>query len=221
MTYSVIIPTLWRCNLEEFYKTLQIFGGEPQIKEIILIDNDITFKQTIKYNILNISPKIKYYPQDENIYVNPAWNLGVSKSCGEHLMIVNDDFHITSKKTLKNIIKTHQNNKDISNSIYGISTSCYIEEPTSPEIIITDNEGRGTGWGCFFIIARDKWINIPHELKIWFGDDYITKHIKKSGGEVYTFKNIKASPFSQTVSSQTFNSIIENDRIIYMDKYDN
>lgn len=61
MTYSVIIPTLWRCNLEEFYKTLQIFGGEPQIKEIILIDNDITFKQTIKQNILNLTPKLKYY----------------------------------------------------------------------------------------------------------------------------------------------------------------
>jgi hypothetical protein len=58
MTYSVIIPTLWRCNLLEFYKTLQIFSGEPQIKEIILIDNDITFEQTIKSNILNISPKI-------------------------------------------------------------------------------------------------------------------------------------------------------------------
>ena len=63
MTYSVIIPTLWRCNLEDFYNTLRIFCGEPQIKEIILIDNDITFKQTIKQNILNISYKIKYYPQ--------------------------------------------------------------------------------------------------------------------------------------------------------------
>ena len=113
MTYSVIIPTLWRCNLEDFYNTLRIFCGEPQIKEIILIDNDITFKQTIKQNILNISYKIKYYPQQENIYVNPSWNLGVSKSSGEHLMIVNDDFHITSKKTLKNILKTHQDNKDI------------------------------------------------------------------------------------------------------------
>ncbi len=221
MTYSVIIPTLWRCNLEEFYKTLQIFGGEPQIKEIILIDNDITFKHKTKNDILNITPKLKHYPQQENIYVNPAWNLGVSKSGGEHLMIINDDFHITSKKTLKNIIKTHQNNKDIYTSIYGISTSCYIEEPTSNKIYLTDNEGRGTGWGCFFILHRYTWTDIPNELKIWFGDDYITKHIKKSGGKVYTFKNIKASPFSQTVSLQTFNPIMENDRIIYMDKYDN
>jgi hypothetical protein len=82
MTYSVIIPTLWKCNLENFYKTMLIFCGEPQIKEIILIDNDITFKQTIKSNILNLSPKIKYYPQDENIYVNPAWNLGESEARG-------------------------------------------------------------------------------------------------------------------------------------------
>ena len=135
-------------------------------------------------------------------------------------MIVNDDFHITSKKTLKNIIKTHQDNKDILNSIYGIATSCYIEEPTSHKIYLTDNEGRGTGWGCFFILHTDTWTDIPNELKIWFGDDYITKHVLRNGGKVYTFKNIHAYPFSQTVSLQIFNPIMENDRIIYMEKYD-
>lgn len=34
MNYSVIIPTLWRCNLENFYKTLKIFGDNNQIKYI-------------------------------------------------------------------------------------------------------------------------------------------------------------------------------------------
>ena len=133
---------------------------------------------------------------------------------------MNDDFYITSNHNITSLITSHHNHINKAVSIYGISTSCYIEEPTSNEIYLTDNEGRGTGWGCFFIIPRDKWVNIPNELKIWFGDDYITKHIKKSGGEVYTFKNIKASPFSQTLSSQTFNSILDNDTKIYMEKYD-
>lgn len=212
MNYSVIIPTLWRCNLENFYKTLKIFENNNQIKEIILIDNDISFKHKIKQNILNLTSKLKYYSEDENIYVNPAWNLGVSKSYGEHLIIVNDDFHITSKKILNNIIKTHQDNKNILNSVYGISTSCYIEEPTSNKIYLTDNEGRGIGWGCFFILHKDTWIDIPNELKIWFGDDFITKHIIKNGGVIYSFKNIVAYPFSQTVSLQIFNEVIENDR---------
>lgn len=211
MNYSVIIPTLWRCNLENFYKTLKIFGDNNQIKEIILIDNDISFNHKTKDDILKIIPKLKYYPQDENIYVNPAWNLGVSESSGEYLMIVNDDFHITSKKILNNITKTHINHKDILSSIYGISTSCYIEEPTSNKIYVTDNEGRGTGWGCFFILHRDIWVDIPNELKIWFGDDFITKHVIKNGGIVYTFKNIVAHPFSQTVSLQIFNKVMEND----------
>ena len=48
MTYSVIIPTMWRSNLENFYKTLKIFDEENQIKEIIIIDNDITLKNKIK-----------------------------------------------------------------------------------------------------------------------------------------------------------------------------
>lgn len=219
MTYSVIIPTMWKSNLDKFYDTLQNFCEDDTIKEIILIDNDITFEHLTKSKILALS-KIKYYPQENNIYVNPAWNLGVLEALGKHLMIVNDDFHITSKKTLKNIIKTHQDNKDIYTSIYGISTSCYIEEPTSNKIYLTDNEGRGTGWGCFFILHRYTWTDIPNELKIWFGDDYLTKHVLSNGGKVYTFKNIKASPFSQTISSQTFNNILDNDTKIYMEKYD-
>lgn len=219
MTYSVIVPTLWKSNLDKFYETLQNFCEDDRVKEIILIDNDIAFKHSTKSKILELS-KLKYYPQEENIYVNQAWNLGALESHGKHLMIVNDDFHITSKKTLKNIIKTHQDNKDIYTSIYGISTSCYIEEPTSNKIYLTDNEGRGTGWGCFFILHRYTWTDIPNELKIWFGDDYLTKHVLSNGGKVYTFKNIKASPFSQTLSSQTFNSIIDNDTKIYFEKYD-
>lgn len=220
MTYSVIIPTMWRCNLEDFFKTLQVFDQEEQVKEIILIDNDIKFKHKTKEDILNIISKLKYYPQDENIYVNPAWNLGVTKSYGEYLMIVNDDFHITSKKVFKDIIKTHITHKNISNSIYGIGTSCYIEEPSSSEIYLTDNEGKGIGWGCFFILHKQTWVDIPEDLLIWFGDDFITRHVIKSGGMVYTFKNIKAYPSSQTVSLQIFNSEIENDRTIFFEKYD-
>jgi hypothetical protein len=220
MTYSVVVPTLWKSNLEKFYSTLQNFCEDDRVIEIILIDNDITFEHPIKSKILSLS-KLKYYPQEENIYVNPSWNLGVRKSIGVYIIHMNDDFYITSNHNITSLITSHHHHINKVVSIYGISTSCYIEEPTSPEIIITDNEGRGTGWGCFFIIARDKWVSIPHELKIWFGDDYITKYVIRNGGKVYTFKNIKASPFSQTVSLQTFNPIMENDRIIYMDKYDN
>ena len=219
MTYSVIVPTLWKSNLDKFYDTLQNFCEDDRVKEIILIDNDITFEHSIKSKILALS-KLKYYPQEENIYVNPAWNLGVNKSIGVYIIHMNDDFYVTSNHNITSLITSHHNHINKAVSIYGISTSCYIEEPTSNEIYLTDNEGRGTGWGCFFIIPRDKWVNIPNELKIWFGDDYITKHIKKSGGKVYTFKNIKASPFSQTLSSSTFNSILDNDTKIYMEKYD-
>jgi hypothetical protein len=220
MTYSVIIPTMWRCNLEDFYKTLQVLNNENQIIEIVLIDNDIFFKHKIKDIILNNISKLKYFPQEKNIYVNPAWNLGVSKSCGEHIIIVNDDFHIKSKKTLKNIIKTHITHGSISNSIYGIATSCYIEKPTSNKIYLTDNEGRGTGWGCFFILHKNTWVNIPEDLLIWFGDDFLTRHVIKTGGTVYTFKNINAYPYSQTVSLQIFNPEIENDRKVFFEKYD-
>ena len=91
---------------------------------------------------------------------------------------MNDYFFVTPN--IISLLDSHNGHEDKENSIFGISTSCYIEEPTSSDILVTDNEGRGTGWGCFFILRKDKWSDIPNELKISFGDDFITKHILKT-----------------------------------------
>jgi len=218
MNYSVIVPTLWKSDLEKFYETLQILCGDERVIEVVLIDNDIKFEHPFKSKIILLK-KLKYYPQMDNIFVNPAWNLGVKKSHGDYLIIMNDDFFVTPN--IISLLDSHNNHENIENSIFGISTSCYIEEPTSSDILVTDNEGIGTGWGCFFILRKDKWSDIPNELKIWFGDDFITKHILKNNGKVYTFKNIKASSFSQITSLQMFNDVTENDKQIFFEKYNN
>ena len=37
MTYSLVIPTLWKSNLDKFYDTLQNFCEDDIVKEIIYL----------------------------------------------------------------------------------------------------------------------------------------------------------------------------------------
>jgi len=57
----------------------------PKINEIIIINNDPSYKipTYFKHN------KIKILTQKENIFVNPAWNLGVSVAKNENIIIAN------------------------------------------------------------------------------------------------------------------------------------
>ena len=51
--YSVIIPTLWKQNIDLFKEVLIDLGSNDDVKEIILIDNDPAFDSKVKQEVLN------------------------------------------------------------------------------------------------------------------------------------------------------------------------
>ena len=137
------------------------------------------------------------------MYVNPSWNYGVKKSKSDYIMLVNDDI----------IFDTNLLNKiDIpENTIFGIHESCY-KLSENKEIIITNAHGRTYGFGCLMIFQKKYYINIPEELKIWFGDDFlfnVIKHKKYINGI-----NIKTI-MSSTSSMPEFRSVINSDIDFY------
>ena len=87
--YSVIIPTLWKQNTDLFKEVLVDLGSIDDVKEIILIDNDPAFDSNIKQEVLNTTSKLIHLQMQENIFVNPAWNLGVKHSTQPYLVILN------------------------------------------------------------------------------------------------------------------------------------
>jgi len=216
--YSVIIPTIWKQNLNNFREVLEDLNASPDVREIILIDNAPSANS--KTILAGIS-KIQYMPMEQNIYVNPSWNLGVSAANSEYVMILNDD--VWTNPSLSKIIETHKTHEDKNNGIYGFSTSCFLCKesiqtvPTEP-VYFVSNEGRGTGWGCMFLFKRDMWVDIPDELKIWFGDDYITQQFMKRNQTVYSIKNVCVTEWSVTTRLPEFSSIMENDRQLYFSK---
>lgn len=161
--FSVIIPTMWYSD--KIHRLLGNLEQSPLVGEIILIDNN-KLKRPAQ---INDTEKIRIIEQEQNIYVNPSWNLGVELSNFNNICISNDDL-IWDVQVLPLILD------NIEIGVIGQSCSNYDRNPEfQPKIEpITKREW---GWGCCFFIHKSKWIPIPSELKIACGDDFLISKI--------------------------------------------
>lgn len=163
------MPTMWRNN-----KTIRLLDSlnlDPNISEIILIDNDVKSK-----NIdLSKFSKVKYIPQTENIYVNPAWNLGISLCKSEIICISNDDIYFDSNVVTQFVLDNSQDLGSFGLNMHtrngsSIGNISKKELMTRSEI---SNAIVGSGFGMLMFVKKSNWKPIPEELKIWYGDNWI------------------------------------------------
>lgn len=159
--FSVIIPTMWKS--EWIYTSISQLEEHPEVGEIILIDNSSQRKE------LNKS-KINYIYEGVNTYVNPAWNKGVRLAKYENLCIANDDLAFDTN--VFDWIKPY-----MSLGVIGMDVSNYDKWNVEFQPVIKRMEGRDWGWGCLFFIQKKNWIDIPDDLLIACGDDWLLKHI--------------------------------------------
>ena len=206
MGISVIIPTMWRSK-----KTVQLLNDlydSKYVHEIIIIDNDVAAKNV---NLDQYTDKVKYYPQVENIYVNPAWNLGVSLANNDLLCICNDDINFNVNDYIKFILP------HISKlGIFGSNIRPYHK--VTQDLLYKINDDRITkaalatqGFGMLLFLNKKNWIDIPNSLKIWFGDDWLT-NIHENIYSVNMVKTINADKHT-TASSPELKKILKQDRI--------
>jgi len=192
--FSIIIPTMWRSDL--IHRMLPVYEKSKFVGEIIIIDND-----PLKTPNLSGFTKVRHYTNGENIYVNPAWNWGASLA-KYNLIIANDDIVVDIDCVLKLIL-------DSDFDVVGIRLK-------------TDGNGiriqqitafPANSYGCFMYVKN--YINIPEQLKIWYGDKILFYNNKKRGMLVNS--GIQTNP-STTINSDVNlfrNRIGQNDRIEY------
>jgi hypothetical protein len=188
---------MWCSNL--ILKLLDVLNDNPMVGEIILIDNDSSKRPP------QITPtsKLRIIEQEQNIYVNPAWNLGVQLSNYENICISNDDL-VWDVNVLPLILE------NIGLGIIGQGTSNYFEGET--ELSITPITERNWGWGCCFFLEKRNWKPIPSQFLIACGDEYLISKIPSyqiSGTPIET----EPHPWSvsRTTSKNEFYDIQEND----------
>lgn len=196
MKFSVIIPTLWKSD--KIYNLLNNLNNVESVGEIILIDNNKQFHNNFKESLsklLLIQPK-------ENLYVNPSWNLGIKVSNNDLICVCNDDIDFNT-----NIFQYILENKETL-GIVGQCEENYKNDFSDPYELEETNT-RFWGWGCLFFINKKDWIEIPDQLKIWCGDDFI---FHKNNTKKYIIKNFSIKTNMSTSSdSQEFESVRNND----------
>lgn len=170
--FSVVIPTMWYSP--QIHRNLPNLNDCDEVGEIILIDNNPSLKPQ---NLGNYE-KLKYLPQDGNIFVNPAWNLGVRESVYKYICISNDDIFFNTD--IFNWIQPHMDK-----GVIGMWTGNYYGENVDKPYEIQPIGGRPWGWGCLLFIEKDNWVEIDERLKIACGDDWLIHHVKGGGYQIH------------------------------------
>ncbi len=219
---SVIIPTMWRA--QHIHKMLPMLNLNPVIGEIILVDND---PHRANHAQLTLIDKLVYLPQTENIYVNPAWNLGVKTAKYDKFMFLNDDC-LMNLNCMFDIYKAITPDKgllgfsELSYCGFAIEIFNTVKESGMGDYI-TIEESYGTNelsgmphfsYGSVMFCHRDSYYEIPEEFKIYYGDLFLYRLNMKNGKSNYVIEDgLIFTKMSTTVS--LVNPQIEKERELF------
>ena len=198
--FTVIIPTLWRSNFT--IDLLTSYENCTYVDEILVIDNAVAARSQIDFSSFK---KLRILEQKENIYVNPAWNLGVKEAKNELIAISNDDILYNPDPVFKFVSEASDW------GAIGMSPSNY--KTSGSEMRLEPGDAIGGGWGCLIFVHKSEWIEIPEDIKIWYGDNWISTSFKKQNKRVFklhTSEMIKTK-MSTSCGIPSLNPVIKND----------
>ena len=209
---SAIIPTLWKAK--DFTDHLvDVLVEDISVGEIIIIDNAPT-------DFFYDNKKVVTLKQEENLYVNPSWNLGVEESDYDKFIIFNDDI-IIPYNFVSQLEKLLTPNK----GIIGIDAPSVINvnKFDGKNITFLDREielksivDRDWGFGIVMAGHRNSYYKIPENLRIWYGDDYLTQMNSEQGRINYVIYDIPIfTKMSATSDLEEFNEIKNVDTLMY------
>jgi hypothetical protein len=174
--YSVVALTMWKC--ERFRETLIELNNHELVGEIILIDNSES-----EVEPLNLS-KLKHIKEEKNTYINPAWNKGVSLAKYDKLLVLNDDLWFNW-----NIFSILESYVTEEVGLIGMAEENF--DNPSDEFGLEPINHRNGGFACAFFIHKKNWIDIPFEMKLWGGDDWLFVKNRENGKQNYKIVGFK------------------------------
>lgn len=170
--FTVIIPTIWRgAKLPDLLKKMYECG---QIGEVILINNAKDKTPNFERH-----EKLIYVEPNQNIFVNPAWNMGVRLAKYDYIINTQDDllFEVNDLVGFINYVEQSGFNlKDL--GIIGMHFDNFeLKESSEMELVNFEN-GKGAGWACCLIYHKENWKPIPENIKIYFGDNFLQMSVR-------------------------------------------
>ena len=211
--FSVIITTL--LIRDDILKTLVDTISEEEIEKEIIIINNNTEKQ-ISFD----NSKVTVYNQETNLYVNKSWNLGISLAKNALFALLNDDI-VVGKDFFKTISETVWL-QDSQVGLIGMGNYINFEngeddlsipEKNSNTIFSAKTDTTLLGdWGICIIGKKDDYYQIPEELNILFGDNYlIEKNIQAEKNIISIFDLPIKHIHSLSTKGEVYNEILIKD----------
>jgi GT2 family glycosyltransferase len=193
---TFIIPTLWRSD--KIRATIDsVIRSDRKDVELIIIDN-------LNSDFSTRDPRITVIRVRKNIFVNPAWNMGVTLAKNEYICILNDDISLNVDCLLNNFEKLKETDPDF--GIIGLHENNIVGPINSDNDILELEEldCRTFGFGCMMILKKSNYVHIPNEFKVFFGDDYLYFYNKDlKGRKIYQITGLK-TPGEVSVTSKSF-----------------
>lgn len=210
---SVIIPTLQK-DIETLNNLVSRLVVDDVVKEVLIIDNSLKGYSFENKKVRVIIPK-------ENLFVNPSWNLGVREAQNEYICLANDDIGIPNNfctKVLENFSDdfgvigmdnayvTNTRNKD-NKVVIDINK---VELNDSREVNFKPVKYRTHNFGIMMFFKKENYVEIPEDLKIFYGDDWVIYQARKkgkynqvcTGQEIYHLGSLSSNKFTGLVNEE-------------------
>lgn len=196
---SVIIPTMWKC--EFFPNFLSDLVLSELINEVIIIDNDPQSATELPNN-----PKITLLNFGRNIFVNPAWNVGVSYSTSPIVCLANDDI-IFDLRVFDKIAEQMQ----CHHGLYGLKVNHQTDGDLRFDPYFADDL---FGYGQLMFVWKKNWIDIPPNINVYYGDNFLFDTQISQSRTNYLIKNLLYwTPYAQTTTN--FHSFLNRETVEY------
>ena len=198
--FTIVIPTLQRSPL--LPELVVELAASPQVHEILVINNaghPADFGLA-KCRVINLP---------ENIFVNAAWNLGAREARTPLLGLVNDDV-LLDRRILGPIARRLDRGSGIIGPAPSMVRDVHAPRRMRPQrpFFVPIYE-RPYAFGTAMFLRRDDYLQIPDDLKVWRGDDYLFRRQTKRNRAMYGI-DIRTH-MSTTSGDPAFDAIKEAD----------
>lgn len=203
--FSVVIPTLRRSQLLD--SLLDRLAASEHVAEVLLIDNAAS-EQADEH--AGSSEKIRVITPGTNIFVNPAWNLGVAESRSSLIALCNDDVLFD----VDHVLPAVRDRLDRGAGVVGPSPACFDDTPRRATPAFRPTYELTYGFGTLMMFRRSSWAPVPDDVRIWFGDAFLF-HSQRQRNYIFHGSHIE-TPMSVTSSSPEFREVIRRDEEAYL-----
>jgi beta-1,4-mannosyl-glycoprotein beta-1,4-N-acetylglucosaminyltransferase len=207
---SIVVPTMWK--YDGFVGFLKRLVDYHSVGEIILINNQ---NQLTPSDDILKHKKIKIFDFGKNIFVNPAWNLGVEQSQYDDICIMNDDIEFDLNLIDRAIdFLTPETLLGLCPGVTKFNQPPVTDKSIKFEKYVNQHM---FGFGCLMFVQKKNWIPIPAGLEIYYGDNWLIETMRSRFDRVFLITDLDFfTPYASTTKTlENKDHILNKENEIY------